>query len=1305
MTEHRAGDTLDDKRRALLELRLRRAAGPIPVVPRGGHLPLSYQQEGLWFLHHLDPGSTVYAMPYAWRLRGPLDVTALRAALTAVVRRHESLRTRFGSAYGRPYQVIEPPPADFPLALHDGPPGTEIAPFDLERGPLFRAALHRLADEDHVLTLTAHHIVADGWSFGILTREIDRLYRSRGADPEPGPAVQPADVATWQRGGVLDEHLAYWRRRLAGLAELALPTTRPRPAVRTWDGASLTVRLPAAPAGKAAAFARAERVSFLAVLHAAFVAVLARYTSQEDVSIGSVFGGRTRSELEPLVGYFASTVVLRTSLAGDPTFSEIVHRCHDTVLEAIDHQDVPFAAVVDALSPERDPARNPLFQVSLAYQPGGTDGLRLGGLRAEALAGSTSRSRFDLGVSVTETTGGGLQASVEYATELFDAEFVRGLVERTFRFLAQGAGRPGTRLSELTLVSPAEAAALVEKGSPPVTTATGDALLGVCGGKDTDPAVVFGDRTVSYEELATRAAGLARLLRDTYAVTPDTVVGVLLDRGADLLVAQLGVLWAGGAWTPLDVTHPPQRWAWQCADAGARVAVTTRAAAAALPEDVIALCLDEVRLPPADPPPAAVTRPDHLAYVMYTSGSTGRPKGVQISHRSAADFIASAGTLFDLRADDRVLQFANPCFDVSVFDTFATLAAGATVVSAPREVLLDPGALVELMRRERITVAPIPPAVLGRLDHTAALPDLRLLMVAGEACPAELVNRWSGPGRSFHNGYGPTETTVLCTDHLCTPGPGPVPIGRAMAGHRAYVVDADLRPVPPGVPGELCVAGTGLARGYLGRPDLTAERFVPDPFSPVPGARMYRTGDLVRWRDDGVLEFLGRTDRQIKIRGIRIEPAEVEQALLDHPRVRQAHVTSDGRRLLAYPVGVGVSERDLRAWLLDRLPTHLMPAVVTVLDALPVNANGKVDVQALPRPAATRPGTAVPPRTGTEQAIAAAWTAMVPGVTGVGAGDNFFALGGNSLQALQVVAHLRDTLGARLDVRTLYANPTLRELAAVVDGPEPSRAPGGVLVPLRESGARAPLFCVHAIGGSAGPYAPLTALLDPALPVYGLEAPGLHSDDQPLRIEELAARYAAAIRAARRAGPCHLLGWSAGGLIALEVARLLGPDAASVTMLDTVPPRPGPVPGHAALLTHFAADLAAQAGVRPAVWDEVALAALPEREQTGRVLAALEEAGLVPAAVRAELGTRIRVFAAIAAAVAAYRPAPYGGPVTILGPGSARAGRLAGWSGWGLSRLAYGVVPGNHYTMLQPPNLPALAAELTTLLATDPIRV
>ncbi|WP_281906508.1 condensation domain-containing protein, partial [Phytohabitans aurantiacus] len=700
--------TVEEKRRALIELRLRRAkpepataAEALTRVSRDGRLPLSFQQEGLWFLHQLNPGSTVYTIPFAWRLRGSLDVEALERALTTVVGRHEALRTRFDSADGRPFQVIDPPPKRFALPVVDlGERPDAVAeyvqaeadrPFDLVAGGLFRAGLIRLGDRDHVLTMAVHHIIADGWSIGILTRELAALYDGATL---PALAIQPVDVAAWQRTSPRQgEQLAYWRERLDGLPELELPADRPRPATRTWSGASLQADIDAELGGAAADLARAEGVSFLAVLQAAFLVVLARYTGQEDLAVGSVFGGRTRSEVEPLVGYFASTLVLRTSLAGDPDFRALAGRCHDTVLGASAHQDVPFSLVVDALKPERDPSRNPLFQVSFSFQPAGwsTGQFVLGGVPAEPLPGTTSQSRFDVAVAVSQLPDRRLRVSVEYSTELFDQSRMRRLVEHLELVLRQAVGDPGRRLSEFRLLSDEQALRMVEDWNPvPAPVADGsllrDLILEQIGSRPEAPAVRFGDSEISYGELGRRACRLAWVLRREWGVDAESVVGIRLERGIDLIVAQLAVTFAGGAWLPLDPSHPVERLRYQVEDAGAVTVITE--------SDLLASGTD-------DGPPPVRTRPDNLAYLIYTSGSTGRPKGVLVTHRNVTDFVVSARELFGLTPADRVLQFANPTFDVSVFDTFATLASGALLVCAPREHLHDPEQLTALMARER----------------------------------------------------------------------------------------------------------------------------------------------------------------------------------------------------------------------------------------------------------------------------------------------------------------------------------------------------------------------------------------------------------------------------------------------------------------------------------------------------------------------------------------------------------------------------------------------------------------------------
>ncbi|WP_215083101.1 non-ribosomal peptide synthetase [Streptomyces sp. ISL-11] len=1067
--------SLSDIKRALLDAKLSRQRAEaaernrIAPVPRTGRLQVSDQQRHLWLLHQLAPDQPVYNVPFALRLRGTLDTEALADALRGLVTRHEALRTRFGSEHGVPYQIVDDAPTAWPLPVTDlsGPPGAERddrahalvesharAPFDLENGPVFRTHLLRLAADEHILVLCLHHIVTDGWSVGIVTQELAALYGTGHGDL-PELAVQPADHAAWQRrrlsGDGLRTQIDYWRTTLDGVPAIDFPTDRPRPTHPTWTGAELELDLPAELGAALRAWVRGERVSLLAVLHAAFLTVLSRYTGEDDLAVGSVFSGRTRSEVEPLIGFFANTLVLRTSTAGDPTFRELVARCQRTVLGAMEHQDVPFGTLVEELRPERTPGRNPLFQISFTLLTGAMVGeFGLGDLVVEPVPVENGTSRFDLAFQVNEAADGGLRVWIEYSTELFDRARMERLVGHFRTVLEQAVTDADTRVGELGLLDAEERGQLLRGWNPvPVTRDEGGSLLHEVverwvAADGSAPAVRFEGAEVSYERLDAEANRLGRILRSDFGLGPDVVAGVLLERGTELPVAQLAVLKAGGAWLPLDPQHPAERLASYIADARARVVVTTRALASALPPDVPRLCLDdpEPHDRPAgtsDAPPAGDTHPDHLAYIIYTSGSTGAPKGVMVSHRAAVNFVLNARELFRIRPGDRLLQFANPAFDVSIFDFYGALGSGATVVGARRETLLDPDALQELLIRERVSVADVPPAVLRLLDPES-LSDLRALFVGLEAFPAELVNRWSNERREFHNGYGPTEATVACVDYLCPRGglTASPPIGRAMANHRAYVLNgATFEPVPVGVPGELFIAGVGLARGYLGRPDLTAERFVPDPFS-ASGERMYRTGDVVRWREDGNLEFLGRADRQIKIRGLRIEPGEIEHALTTSPGIAQAIVTVDRpgtpeARLIAYAVaeaGHDLDVEELRTGLMDRLPQHMVPAQLIALDALPLTPNGKVDHARLPAPQEGTARTHIPPRDATERDLAGIWHGLldVP-LASIGIHDSFFDLGGNSLQATRLISRIRDTFHVSLEPRLLFVHPVLRDLA------------------------------------------------------------------------------------------------------------------------------------------------------------------------------------------------------------------------------------------------------------------------------------
>ncbi|HEX6075175.1 MAG TPA: amino acid adenylation domain-containing protein [Micromonosporaceae bacterium] len=1330
-----------DVKRALREIRMRQKRAEkaelnrITPAPRRGDLPCTYQQRALWFLHQLDPTSATYQIPLALRLRGELDVAALRRAVTGLVARHEALRTRFGDADGTPYQVVDPAPEFFPLSISepDGRSAREwvaaeaAAPMDLAHGPLFRVSLLRLAADDHVLLLVMHYIVADGWSTSVIMTELSALYRATRAGvaadlPELG--VQPADYAVWQRRWLTSEDFGqqrdHWRETLRDLPSLEFPTDRPRPAQPTGAGALLTCRLPDELAAAARELSSQQRTSLLAVLLAAFLVVLHRYTGQSDLAVGSLFSGRTRPEIEPLVGYFANTPLLRTDLSGDPTARELIHRCDESVLAATEHQNVPFGLIVDALQPERVPGLNPLFQISFTLQPAAvnSDGFHLGGVSAEPIDSPGGYARFDLAAAVVDSPAGRLDLTLEYSTELFDRDRIERLAEHFTTALARIVADPGTRIRELDVLTDDERRRVLAEWNPPPVERAGPLLLHRifterAARAPDQTAMRFNGTDLSYRELDQRSNQLAHVLIEA-GVSPGAMVAVLLERGFDLPVAELAILKTGAAWLPLDPQHPEERLHYQVADAGAVLAVTVAELATLLPAELAAISLDSNPLAgrPSAPPDVAV-HPESPAYLIYTSGSTGRPKGVLMPHRAAAHFCHNLVELFRMVPTDRVLQLANPTFDVSVSDFFATFAAGATVVGAPREVLQNPDKLQALMREERITFGDIPPAVL-RLLNPEPLTDIRVLFIGMEPFGPELVNRWQRPGREFHNGYGPTEATITCVDYRCPDQPlkGQPPIGRAMANHRAYVLDSRLRPTPIGVPGELYIAGVGLAHGYLGRPDLTAEKFLPDPFTERPGQRMYATGDLVRWRSDGELEFLGRADRQVKVRGLRIELSEIEHVLNGFPGSRHCAVVvrnpgAPDAHLVAYLVpepDATVESDAVRHWLSERLPLHMVPSVFLNLTELPTTSNGKLDHTRLPDPRSPHATDHVAPRTPIERQLARIWGELL-GAERVGGQDDFFHLGGNSLQATQLIARISSEFGVSLAPRELFLHPVLGRLAVQIDRAQkvPDQNPthgGSPLMPINVAGTRPPLFFVHPIGGSVAPYMRLASLLDTDQPFYGLEDPSLHGGEPVSRVQDAAARYVAAVREVQERGPYYLGGWSFGGAVALEMAQRLRADGHQVPLvlaLDTELPAEHSEPDEVELLSWFVRDVCGIAGVPVPALDLDAWRAMPSGGRVEAALAVLETEELVPADLREELRTRIRVFAANWRAFYDYRPDPYDGALALL---SASEEPNGDWDRWRAlcGALDHRMVPGNHYTMLQPPHLPVLAKTLRVFL-------
>ncbi|HEX2079726.1 MAG TPA: amino acid adenylation domain-containing protein, partial [Longimicrobium sp.] len=943
--------------------------------------------------------------------------------------------------------------------------------FDLSAGPLFRAALLRLGGEEHVLLLSMHHIVSDGWSMGVLFRELSALYeayREGGESPLAELGVQYADYAVWQReqlrGELLERQLSYWKERLAGAPELLdLPTDHPRPAVQTFRGAHERIELPGELLERLRTLSRSEGATLYMVLLGAFQALLSRYSGSEDVVVGSPIAGRGQSEVEELIGFFVNTLVLRTDLSGDPSFREVLRRVREVTLGAYEHQEMPFERLVAELRPERSLSHSPLVQVAFTLNNAQDTGGGLAGLSVQGVGTELEVAKFELSL-VLAVGSDGLRGGLTYSTDLWEAATMQRLLGHFGRVMEQAAADPDVRISQVTLLNEAERRQVLEEwnrtdaeypaGSPI------HRLFEEQAGRTPDAAaVVFAGAALTYAELDHAANRLANHLRRR-GVRPETRVGICLERGTELVVAILAVLKAGGAYVPLDPAYPAERLAFMLADSGARLLLTRLPLPEGLPPhaaEVVCLDADRERIEAESAQaPAAGALPENLAYVIYTSGSTGTPKGVMVPHRGVPNLAYAQARRFGIDGTSRVLQFASFSFDAAVAELFDALLTGATLVMAPREELLPGEGLLETLRRGRVTVATLPPSVLAILPPDD-LPELRTVVSAGEAVDAATVERWSG-GRAFVNAYGPTETTVCATSASCE-ADGRVPtIGRALENVRVYVLDAAGRPAPVGVPGELYVGGVGVARGYLGRAALTAEWFVPDPFGGETGARLYRTGDRVRWRADGTLEYLGRLDEQVKVRGFRIEPGEIEGTLRRSEGVADCVVVAredvpGEKRLVAYVVG-GVEAGVLREHLRRELPEYMVPAAFVPLERLPLTPNGKLDRKALPAPDfAPAEERYVAPRTPAEEVLAEIWAEALR-LERVGVAENFFALGGHSLLATRVVSRVHEMFGVELPLRALFERPTVAELAKAVE--EMRRAGLPVLppvVPMERTGA------------------------------------------------------------------------------------------------------------------------------------------------------------------------------------------------------------------------------------------------------------
>ncbi|HLL71284.1 MAG TPA: amino acid adenylation domain-containing protein, partial [Pyrinomonadaceae bacterium] len=1328
-------------------------APEIKPVAREENLPLSFAQQRLWFLDQLVPDSPFYNLPLAVRLEGQLNHEALEQALSEIARRHEALRTSFLAIEGQPVQVVSPAheiemPVIDVTGMDEGEREAEVhrrasaeaqTPFDLRRAPLLRVTLLRVADDEHVLLLTMHHIISDAWSMGILIREVATLYEAytRGqASPLPELPIQYADYAHWQRewleGERLDAQLSYWRKQLAGSpALLELPTDRPRPPVQSHRGASVPFTLSRSLTENLQQLSRREGATLFMTLLAGFQTLLARYAETQDVAVGTPIAGRSRAELEGLIGFFVNALVLRTDLSGDPTFIELLGRVREVTLGAYAHQDVPFEKLVEELQPARELSHAPLFQVMFTLQNAPVEQAKLTGLEMRPLEVASGVAKFDLTLSMSESDAG-LWGALEYNADLFDEETARRMTRHFERLLKEIVSKSQLRVSELELLGESERRQLIEEWNATRSEYGREMCvheLVEASARSRPDAIAVTSENVewTYDELNRRANRIAHHLRRR-GVSGGEVVGVLMERSAEMVCGWLGVLKAGGAYLPLDASQPPQRLEMMLEDAGVRTVLTEeRFLAAVAGRESGVVCVDRDRDIIAGESAENLvceTNAESVAYVIYTSGSTGRPKGILIPHRAVVRLVCNTNYI-RLDDSDRIAQASNASFDAATFEVWGALISGARLVVVSRDVVLSPTDFGAEIRRQGITVLFLTTALFNLLAREApdSFGSLKHLLFGGEAVDPlrvrEIVER-AAPERLLHV-YGPTESTTFASWFLVQSVPAgawTIPIGRPVSNTQIYILDVNFRPVPVGVAGELCIGGDGLAHGYLNSPDLTAEKFIPDTLSAQAGARLYRTGDRARFLPDGDIEFLGRADHQVKLRGFRIELEEIETALNEHPFVREAVVMlredlNGDKRLVAYLAAAdGEATADLlRSYLRQKLPEYMIPAAYVLMDALPLTPNGKVDRRALPAPdetGATREADFIAPRNTTELQLAQIWEDVL-NRRPVGVTDNFFTLGGHSLLAVRLMAQVRRQFGRELPLDTLFKGATVESLAAIIR--QTSAPRWSPLVAFQPAGStpKPPVFFVHPAGGNIICYVALARHLGLEQPFYGLQARGLDGRDEPFaRLEDMAAYYCEAVRGVQPEGPYLLGGWSLGGVVAFEMARQMrevGQQVALLALLDSpAPVRPVEELDEVKLLAGLASDLSLP------ISEEDLRRLEPDR----RLLQLLEQARqqrLVPLDYDLTQARRLLdIYQTNVRALSNYQPQHCAQRITLFRAresaadnsdhsGHPAADPALGWTALSTHPVNVHEVSGDHISMITEPHVQTLAAELKRMLA------
>ncbi|GAB2858126.1 non-ribosomal peptide synthetase DhbF [Actinoallomurus bryophytorum] len=1203
-----------------------------PVLTAGSRpdvIPLSSSQQRLWFLNRLEGPSATYNMPVALRLSGELDTGALAAALADVTGRHETLRTVFPETGGAPRQVVLPPQAARPRlhGVHVTEAGlpealTEAAApgFDLTREPPLRAHLLTLAaghEPRHVLLLVLHHIAADGWSMTPLTHDLATAYQARrtGRPPQWTPLpVQYADYALWQRellgsrtdpDSVLSEQLGYWTTAFHEIPDqLQLPTDHPRPSVATHRGATVPFDISAHLHDRLLRLAQRNNATLFMVLHAAYATLLTRLGAGTDIPVGVPIAGRTDDALDPLIGFFVNTLVLRTGTAGNPTFAQLIRQTRETTLRAYQNQDLPLEQLIEAISPARSTAYNPLFQVMFALDNNATAHFELPGLSITEQRVDMGIAKFDLFLNLAEGPGpdgtpSGISGAFEYATDLFDRHTVEAMAQRLERILEQIASDSDVPIGDLDILTPSERHRLLHEWNdttrPVADTALPELFEAQVARTPDAPAVVSDDTTLTYAELNAHANRLAHHLIERGA-GPEKIVALALPRSVRLVIAVLAVTKTGAAYLPVDLRYPEARMRLVIEQTDARLLVTDRATIARVPSDRADVVVVDDERAESGADPRVPVHGDQLAYVVFTSGSTGAPKGVAATH---ADVVAlAADRCWRNGAHERILLHSPPNFDASTYELWVPLLSGGQVVVAPPGDL-EPATLARVVRRHQVTALWLTAGLFMLMaERPECLAGVREAWIGGDVVPPPTVRRVMDacPGTVVVDVYGPTEITAFATrfyvrhrDDLRSA----LPIGRPLDNTRVYVLDDRLRPVPPGVSGELYIAGAGLARGYLDRPALTAERFLACPYGGS-GERMYRTGDLARWNAGGNLEFIGRTDHQVKVRGYRIELGEIQTALTAQPGVAQAAIAvredhPGDQRLTAYVVTDETTDpARLRQNLAQILPDYMTPAAIVVLDAFPLTPNGKIDREALPAPEFVT--TDRHSRTPHEETLAHLFAETLH-LDRIGIDDDFFDLGGHSLLATRLISRIRTTLGVELPIRALFETPTIAGLARNLEGTGPKDALS-VVLPLRSRGIRPPLFCVHPAGGLSWSYAGLIQHLGADQPIIGLQAPSVTCPGRPaLSVRRLAAEHLEQIRAIQPTGPYALLGWSIGGLLVHEIAAELQDLGEHVSLLGLLDAYPGYRPERARSEEEILAQFADQFGIAGTELDRDAILA------------------------------------------------------------------------------------------------------------------